>query len=162
MSKEQHIVVVDMQSKFLTDKKPEDLAQKTRVICDILTQCENLSIPVTYTMFPEERFGAIIDEIKPYDLSHIVVKTDSDAFLCPEFKAKVRSSHILYFVGCNLDVCVLLTAQSAVRYGHKAVLFRDGLLTNDSSKLLELRTYNSLRFQRSLTVTTYENKKMIL
>jgi nicotinamidase-related amidase len=161
MTKEQHVIIIDMQQKFLTDKKPEDVANKTHVIYDILTQCEKLHIPVTYAMCPEDDFGPIIDEIKPYDLSHIVVKTESDAFSSSEFRNRIRFARTLYFAGCNLDVCVKLTVESAIRRGYKAVLFKDALLAQDSSRDLACKTYFGLFFNPSITITNYKSKKML-
>lgn len=124
---DEHLVIIDMQQKFMEGKNEQKIATALLTIQHLVTHCRSLAIPITFTLFPEKEFGHLLPELIAYE-EEIVTKQGSDAFLSNAFRERVNKSEILHIAGCNLDVCVRLTVESGVNYGKHLVVYKNGIL----------------------------------
>jgi nicotinamidase-related amidase len=123
MSKE-HLVVSDMQTKFINEDSVFDLELKKNILKKIILDFRARHIPITYTFFwPEIKFGPIIPDLQPMDYSEIVSKENTSAFSSFGFIQRINDANLLYITGCNLHACIKLTVEDAVKKGLDVVVF---------------------------------------
>lgn len=138
----EHLVVMDMQEKFMEYREPEDVAAAVLVIQGLITLFRAQEKNIVYPMFPENRFGKILNALAPRP-EEIMEKEESDAYICTDFSKRIPDRSVIHMTGCNLDVCVRLTVESALRHHCKVVVHKDGVLRREG---YDARNKSTLRY----------------
>ena len=131
------LLVIDMQERFMESK--EDLEGKIKTQIDVIKKFRAEDKPIFYTRF--YKYGDIIKQIYPISDSEVIFKNCTDGFYDihtkkydTELKDKIRDYKELDIVGCNADICVKMTIDSAIRFEHKVLVYEDAILSQNSSK----------------------------
>jgi nicotinamidase-related amidase len=155
------LLVIDMQEDFMIDKSKEDLEAKLRVQSNILERYRSEDIPVIYTRF--SRYGDIVKEIQPRSQTEVIVKNCSDGFYDAErqtgnteLRRRLAQYNRLDVIGCNAEVCVSLTIDSALKLGHKVRAYENALLSRNSSRYALFSFKLKYFFRRGIEVVRFD------
>lgn len=143
-----------MQKGFLEDKDPEEVFRVTAVIQSLLQTARENNIPVTFTMFPEEKLGEILNELNPQD-NEIIIKDDTSAFASEEFTDRTKNAETLLIVGCNLHACIRLTVRDAVTHNMKVIVFDNAVLADTYYPEHNIGTWIEFFWKPSVHVQAY-------
>ena len=154
---EDALVVIDMQKDLLTDKKPSDLEIKIAVITDIINDFRADGKPVFFVELQTKyaQYGHTLPELKA-GMDEIFEKNCSDAFSNGRFCERVRPYRTLHIVGCNAEICVRLTVDSAYKNGHNVVLYKNAILSRGSSEKVIHATTLRYLFNWHVSVRNYK------
>jgi nicotinamidase-related amidase len=124
----EHLIVMDMQEKFLADKPDDSLQRAIATINSMINDFRARGLKITFTELDPQRYGPTIQQLQA-DPSNTIIKDDSDLFSADAFLARLENTDTLVFTGCNLEFCIALSVESAIAKNlnvvvvHNAVLF---------------------------------------
>ena len=151
---EERLVVIDMQEGFLENKPRKDVESVVTVIENLVAWARKSNIPITFTMFPEDRYGALVSQMSPKS-GEIITKNDSSAFSSPEFCQKMQGAWKLYVTGANVHACVGLTVKEAAKRNLEVVVFRNATLYHEQYLAKTVQTWLSLMLTHGVHITNF-------
>src|ERR671921_286187 len=136
------LLVIDVQNGFVSKGGSYDLLGMETLhyrkiipnISDLINLCRNAGIPIFYTQAVRETWdAAIVDEIKPAEDDHVVIKRRDSAFLNTEIGVWLRSLSIdtLIFCGIDTSICVETSLRDAFNIGYDVVLISDATASSN-------------------------------
>ncbi len=127
------LIVVDMQKDLQRQKDPKYVAERVAVQKRIIDKFREKKYKILFLTLQYE--GPILPELGPVGQDEIFVKRHSDGFedadviTGKKLEDIVSSYRRLHFVGCNADICVRFTVNSAVKNGHSCIIYKNAVLS---------------------------------
>ncbi len=149
-----------MQPKFVADLHPIDKGNLVGNQCDLLRVCAEKDIPL-FILEHTITTGGTIDEVsvaaEKVPRAKVIRKEENDGFFRTTLRADLKAlgTRSVILTGINASFCVLDTAFSALRFGHRIItaenLIADGVPGVNLKKMRSWYKANGTFFPGSIS-----------